>query len=156
MYVWQHFFPCSLVTELKRFPGITSVPVTKIIMMKIIGTRAHGYLDYIVAILLIAAPWIFGFYEGGAASWVPIGLGLMTIIYSLFTKYELGVLRRLNMSTHLTLDVISGFLLALSPWLLSFAHIVWLPHVIVGVFEIATASMTKIVPDGKVKSFASM
>jgi len=124
--------------------------------MKIIGTKAHGYLDYIVAILLIAAPWIFGFYKGGAESWVPIGLGVMTIIYSLFTKYELGVSHRLNMSTHLTLDVISGFLLALSPWLLGFSDVVWLPHLIVGIFEIGAAWMTKIVPDGKVKSFASM
>ncbi len=29
--------------------------------MKIIGTKMHGYLDYIVAILLIAAPWILDF-----------------------------------------------------------------------------------------------
>lgn len=124
--------------------------------MKIIGTRVHGYLDYIVAILLIASPWIFGFADERAAAYVPIGLGIITIVYSLFTKYELGVSPRLNMSTHLTLDVISGFMLALSPWLLSFAETVWIPHVVVGIFEIIVAWATKIVPDGKPKSFASM
>jgi hypothetical protein len=124
--------------------------------MKIIGTRTHGYLDYIVAVLLIAAPWVFGFYKGGAESWVPIGMGLLTIVYSLLTDYELGIYRKLNMSTHLTLDVISGILLALSPWLLDFADDIWLPHVVVGVFEILAASTTKIVSGTKGKSFATV
>ncbi|MBW8682978.1 SPW repeat domain-containing protein [Chitinophaga rhizophila] len=124
--------------------------------MRFIGTRMHGYLDYIVAVLLIAAPWILGFYNGGAESWVPIGMGIATIIYSLLTDYELGIYRRLNMSTHLTLDVMSGILLALSPWLFGFAGEVWLPHVIVGVFEIGAASATKIVAGHNAKSFANI
>ncbi|ACU62785.1 SPW repeat domain-containing protein [Chitinophaga pinensis] len=124
--------------------------------MKFISTKTHGFLDYIVAILLIAAPWLFGFYDGGAASWVPIGFGIATILYSLITDYELGVSHRLNMSTHLTLDVLSGFLLALSPILLSFSDHVWLPHVIVGLFEIGTASMTKIVTGANAKGFANV
>jgi hypothetical protein len=122
--------------------------------MKVIGTRAHGYLDYIVGIALIAAPWIFGFYQGGAESWVPIILGVTTILYSLFTDYELGAVRKINMSTHLAMDVISGILLAVSPWVLDFDETVWLPHVVVGVLEIVVASMTKVVAPSKGKGFA--
>ncbi|TWV93622.1 hypothetical protein [Chitinophaga pinensis] len=124
--------------------------------MKFINTKTHGFIDYIVAILLIAAPWLFGFYDGGAASWVPIGFGITTILYSLMTDYELSVAHRLNMSTHLTLDVLSGFLLALSPVLLSFSDHVWLPHVIVGLLEIGVASMTKIVSGANAKGFANV
>lgn len=124
--------------------------------MRFIGTKLHGYLDYIVAVLLIAAPWIFGFYQGGAESWVPVGMGLFTIVYSLLTDYELGIAHRLNMSTHLTLDVISGILLALSPWLLNFAADVWLPHLAVGILEIGVASATKIIAGTNAKSFANI
>lgn len=124
--------------------------------MKFISTKTHGFLDYIVAILLIAAPWLFGFYDGGAASWIPIGFGIATILYSLITDYELGISHRLNMSTHLTLDVLSGILLALSPVLFSFSNHVWLPHVIVGLLEIGVASMTKIVTGADAKGFANV
>jgi hypothetical protein len=123
--------------------------------MKFIGTKAHGYLDYIVGIALITAPWIFDFYQGGVESWVPIILGFTTIVYSLFTRYELGVSPKINMSTHLTLDVIFGLLLAVSPWLFGFADIVWEPHLIVGILEVGVAVVTKTVPDNKPRSVAS-
>lgn len=124
--------------------------------MRFIGTRVHGYLDYIVAILLIAAPWLFKFYEGGLESWIPIGFGILTIIYSMITKYELGAFPRINMSSHLTMDILSGFVLASSPWLFSFSDVVWLPHLLVGIFEIGVASATKVIPDNKPRSFASI
>ena len=30
-----------------------------------LSTRAHGYLDYSLSALLIAAPWLLGFARGG-------------------------------------------------------------------------------------------
>lgn len=114
--------------------------------MRFIGTRAHGYIDYIVGVLLIAAPWIFQFYRGEAESWVPIILGASIILYSLLTDYELGVSRTISMRTHLALDVLGGIFLAVSPWLFDFADYIWEPHVIVGVLETAIALMTKRTP----------
>jgi len=114
--------------------------------MKFIGTRAHGYIDYIVGVLLIAAPWILGFYRGGAESWVPIILGAGIILYSLMTDYELGMAHMISMRTHLTLDVIGGLFLAVSPWLFDYADYIWEPHVIVGILEIGVAIMTRRVP----------
>jgi hypothetical protein len=34
--------------------------------MKIIPTRVHGMLDYLVGALLIVVPWVLGFTRGGA------------------------------------------------------------------------------------------
>lgn len=112
-------------------------------VMKVIGTKTHGYLDYIVGVLLIAAPWIFGFARGGAETWVPVILGAGTIIYSLMTDYEMGMSRMIPMRTHLTLDLLSGIFLAVSPWLFGFADYVWEPHLIVGILEIGVSLMTK-------------
>ncbi len=114
--------------------------------MRFISTYVHGMLDYGIAVLLIVAPWLFGFAEGGAETWVPVILGLGVILYALFTNYELGVVRRISMPAHLLLDAGGGFILAISPWLFGFAEFVWIPHVVIGLIEIGTAMMTQTRP----------
>lgn len=114
--------------------------------MRFIPTRIHGMLDYGMGLILIAAPWLFGFARGGAETWLPVILGLGAIVYSLFTDYELGVVRKLSMPAHLTLDGLSGALLAVSPWLFGFADHVWVPHVVLGFLEIGAALFTRKVP----------
>jgi len=114
--------------------------------MKIISTKTHGILDYLLGIILIASPWIFGFADGSAAQWVPVILGIAALVYSLMTNYEFGVFKTISMKTHLTLDMISGVLLAVSPWLFGFSDVVSTPHVILGILEIGAAMMTKTSP----------
>ena len=114
--------------------------------MRIIPTRVHGMLDYLVGILLIASPWIFDFGDGGAKTWVPVVLGAGAIVYSLLTDYEFGIARVIPMPVHLMLDMGSGILLAASPWLFGFSDEVKWPHVILGLFEIAAAAMTQTRP----------
>jgi hypothetical protein len=111
-----------------------------------LSTRVHGYLDYLVGALLIAAPWILGFDRGGAESWVFVAAGAAALVYSLFTDYELGLVRRIQMPVHLWLDGISGILLAVSPWLFAFDETVRIPHVAAGVFEIVVALLTNTIP----------
>ena len=47
------------------------------------------------------------------------------------------------MPMHLTLDVVSGIVMAASPWIFNFADRVYLPHVIFGVFEIGAGLLTQ-------------
>jgi hypothetical protein len=61
----------------------------------------------------------------------------------LFTDYELGISKGISMGTHLTLDLMSGVLLAASPWLFGFADDVYVPHLVLGIFEIGAALMTR-------------
>ena len=117
--------------------------------MRILSTRAHGYMDYLMGVLLIAAPWLFGFAQNGAETWVPVILGASAIVYSLMTDYELGASRTISMRTHLTLDLLSGILLAASPWLFGFADYVSTPHVVLGIAEIAASLMTKTHPSNE-------
>ena len=69
-----------------------------------IPTRIHGYLDYLVGLVLIASPWLFGFADGGPEQWIPIILGVAALTYSLMTNYELGAVRVIPMPVHLMLD----------------------------------------------------
>ncbi|MBW3539789.1 MAG: hypothetical protein KY476_05925 [Planctomycetes bacterium] len=114
--------------------------------MRLIPTRVHAVLDYAMGVLLIAAPWLFMFYTGGAETWVPVVLGVGVILYSLCTAYELGAVPAISMRTHLGLDAGGGLLLAVSPWLFGFAGIVWVPHLILGLLELGAALMTETTP----------
>ena len=114
--------------------------------MRFIPTRIHGILDYLVGALLIAAPWLLGFARGGAETWVPVVLGAGALVYSLFTDYELGLVRRIPMPVHLLLDAGAGLLLAASPWIFGFAELVWAPHLVLGLLEVGAALMTKTAP----------
>lgn len=115
--------------------------------MKIIPRKVHGVLDYPVGALLIAAPWVLGFANDGPETYVPVAIGIGSLLYSLFTNYELGVVRVIPFSVHMTLDVLAGAFLAASPWLLGYADRVYLPHLLVGLLEIGAALMTRNAPD---------
>ena len=105
--------------------------------MRFIPTKVHAVLDYVVAIALILAPTLFMFEEvGGAAVIVPRVLGVGLILYSLFTRYELGLVKVIGMPVHLIFDVVASVFLIASPFLFGFiaeAPNAWLPHIAVGV-----------------------
>lgn len=111
--------------------------------MRFIATRTHGVIDYVVGVFLIGFPYIFGTAFGGAMHWLPIILGVGVIVYSLLTRYELGVARVIPMGVHLLLDIGGGALLAVSPWLFGFADQSWLPYLVIGLMEIGVAMMTR-------------
>lgn len=108
-------------------------------------------IDYVMSLLIMGSPWLFGFAAGGAETWVPVIVGAMGLIYSICTNYELGVVRTLSMRTHLNLDMASGALLAVSPWLFGFAETVYMPHLILGIAEVGAALMTDPVPSTEQK-----
>ena len=116
--------------------------------MRFISTRTHGVLDYLMGLLLLAAPYALGFADGTAAQWVPQLLGLVAIGGAMLTDYELGVMRVIPMPVHLMIDIGSGALLALSPWLFGFSDRVFWPHLLVGLMEIGAGLTTRTVPEG--------
>jgi SPW repeat-containing protein len=115
-------------------------------LLPLIPTRVHGMIDYIVGIVLFISPWLFGFSHDRLATLVPVVLGLGTIVYSLLTNYEIGVVHAIPMIAHLWIDLLAGLLLLLSPWLLGFAHHVTWPHVIIGALEIMVVLVSSRVP----------
>ena len=100
-------------------------------------------LDYVFAFVLITGPWLLGFARDREETWVPFAVGLGLVINSLVTNYEAGVIRKLPLVAHLTIDVILGLCLILSPWLLDFAALVWLPHVVMGLLLVGNGVLTR-------------
>jgi hypothetical protein len=115
--------------------------------MRFLSTRAHGVIDYLTVILFIAAPWLFGFADGTAAQWVPVVIGVVILLSSVLTDYELSLTRMIPMPVHLGLDLLAGLLLAASPWLFGFSDQVWMPHFLLGAFEVIVSLVTRTAPD---------
>jgi hypothetical protein len=111
--------------------------------MRFLSTKAHGVLDYLMGIILIAAPWIFGFARGGAETWIFVALGAGALLYSLLTDYEMGAAKVISMPMHLTIDLLSGIFLAASPWIFGFADEVYMPHLIFGILEVGASLVTQ-------------
>ncbi len=110
--------------------------------MIIFSTKAHGVLDYLMGIALLAVPSILQLDSNSAEGMILYTLGAILLVYSVFTNYELGIIKVIPMKVHLTLDIFSGIFLASAPWVLRFEDQVCIPFIILGVAEIVAGITT--------------
>jgi hypothetical protein len=111
--------------------------------MRFIPTKIHGFLDYLIAIVLFIIPWLPGFNETEAAQAVSLGAGVVLLITSFTTRYEPGFLSIIPMPLNLTLDTLIGVILAASPWIFGFAHQLQIPYLFLGGSLIVMSIFTK-------------
>ena len=114
--------------------------------MRVLPTKIHGAIDYIVSFFLMASPWLFDFGTGAAETLTIVIAGVIAFIYSFCTNYELGIIKVISMDTHLMLDAGLGLFLIASPWIFGFYSQVYLPHMIFGVFAIVASLISKKIP----------
>ncbi len=81
-----------------------------------ISLKAHNIADYIGAIFLILAPFLFGFYELIEARTLFISVGIALAAYSLLTKYYYSALRVIPLGVHMALDVMAGAIVLIAPY----------------------------------------
>jgi hypothetical protein len=102
-------------------------------MKPFISTTLYGFINYAVALLLIASPWLFGFAQfGGAALFMPLLIGWLQLIMAIFSDNPLGFLKVFPMQMHNCLDVLTGSFLMCLPWTYDFSSKVFWPHLIFG------------------------
>jgi hypothetical protein len=111
--------------------------------MKPINTKLHGLFDYFIGVFMVISPWIFDFAHIKVAHTLPVILGIMVLVTSIFTNYEFGVFRSVNVRTHLTMDLITGIFLAASPWIFAFGDEIYLPHLTFGTLIVFAALFTE-------------
>ncbi|WP_299821073.1 SPW repeat protein [uncultured Pontibacter sp.] len=114
--------------------------------MRFIPTRFHGILDYVVGLLFIVSPWLFDFSDVASATWIMVAAGIIVLAQTVFTDFEVGLVRKIPMQSHLMLDFGLGVILALSPWLFNFDEMVYMPHLVGGIFSILASLTTHRVP----------
>lgn len=114
--------------------------------MRFIPTRFHGILDYVVGLIFIVSPWFFNFSDNAYATWPIVLVGVAALIQTVFTDFEVGLIRKIPMQSHLMIDFGLGVILALSPWMFGFAERVFMPHLVGGLFAILASLTTHRVP----------
>lgn len=112
-----------------------------------ISLRVHNVIDYIVGVLLIISPWLFGYSEILVARNLFVWGGIALIAYSLFTKYYYAIARVIPLGVHMTLDALLGVVTILAPVLFGYRDLItggqyaW--HVIVGIGAIGLVALTR-------------
>lgn len=87
-------------------------------MSRFVTKTIHAYLDYPVALGLIAMPFILGL---GAVNPIALQLsvatGLAALVLTLLTDHHLGVVKVLSYQLHLTVDFLVGLAFLAAPFL---------------------------------------
>jgi hypothetical protein len=79
----------------------------------------HGAIEYAVGVLLIAAPFLFGF-EASAAVAVSIIAGLVVLVIAASTDGPTSLVNSIPIPAHLLLDLALAAVLVASPFLFAF------------------------------------
>lgn len=91
---------------------------------RFITRNIHAYLDYPVALSLMAAPFLLQLGSSNPlAFWLAFGTGIAAFALTLLTDHQLGVFRVLPYSFHLAVDGIVGVTFLAAPILLGFSGI---------------------------------
>jgi hypothetical protein len=109
--------------------------------MALISTKVHGVLDYTTGATLLALPRILGLSDTVRTLLTAAALG--TAVYSVVTRYELGLIKLLPMKAHLVMDAMSGLAFCGAPLLLPDEDDETKALLVgIGVFELAVTALT--------------
>lgn len=84
----------------------------------------HAYLDYPVAISLVAMPFLLGLGDSHpAARWLSVATGVAAFVLTLLTDHKLGLFRVLSYSLHLAVDFAVAIVFFGAPFVMGFTGI---------------------------------
>jgi len=110
-----------------------------------IPLNLHAALEPLMAVVIIAAPWIFGFSDTDSATAICVIVGVVMLLVGSMTDWRLSLVRLIPLRLHLTGDLVLGAVLVLSPLVFGFADEGGPTRfmVIAGALELMTALMTR-------------
>jgi FtsH-binding integral membrane protein len=80
----------------------------------------HGVIEYLAAILFIAAPFIFSF-DADAATAVSVIVGVVILVVAASTAWRTGLISSIPVQAHVVLDFILALFLIASPFVLGYS-----------------------------------
>jgi hypothetical protein len=105
----------------------------------------HAALEPLIAVIVIAAPWIFGFSETDSATAICVLVGVVMLASGALTDWRRSLARVIPLRMHLITDLLLAAVLILSPLVFGFADEGGPTRfmVLAGVLEAMTALMTR-------------
>jgi len=115
--------------------------------MRFITKQIHAFLDYPVAIALMALPFILGLGSSNElALQISITVGIVAFVLTLLTDHQLGVLRVISYKLHLTVDFLVAIVFILAPFIFSFEGLDAYYYWVIGATVLLVVSMHKSEP----------
>jgi hypothetical protein len=110
-----------------------------------IPLNVHAALEPLIALIVIAAPWIFGFSDVDSATVICVLVGVAMLVVGSLTDWRLSLARLVPLRMHMIGDLTLAMVLLLSPLVFGFADEGGPTRfmVIAGVLEAMTALMTR-------------
>lgn len=91
-------------------------------MTQFMNKTLHSYLDYPVALGLIAMPGILGLGAvNPLAFWLSIATGFAALLLTIFTDHQFGLVKIIPYKLHLLVDFMVGAAFVAAPFILGFA-----------------------------------
>jgi hypothetical protein len=81
----------------------------------------HGVIEYLAAVLFIAAPFLFTFDDGTATAFA-IVVGVVVLVIAASTAWRTGLISSIPLTAHVVLDYLLAALLIASPFLFGFSE----------------------------------
>jgi hypothetical protein len=107
--------------------------------------RAHQAIEPFAALLLIAAPWIFGFSDNDTATTLSVIAGVVVLATGMATRWRMSLVKLIPLRTHFMMDVGLGIALIALPFIAGFSDHGGATRffIIAGALELGTALMTR-------------
>ena len=80
----------------------------------------HGLVEYAAGVLLIAAPFVFGF-DADAATAASIVAGVLVLVIAASTAMSTGLIKSIPVQAHVILDYVLAIVLIAAPFVLGFS-----------------------------------
>jgi hypothetical protein len=88
--------------------------------MRFITKQLHAYIDYPVAIALIALPFLLGLgATNPIAFYLSVTTGVAAFILTAITNHQTGLLKLVPYKFHLVVDFVVGVVFVLAPFIFS-------------------------------------
>ena len=92
--------------------------------IRFVTRTVHAYIDYPVALSLIALPFVLGLGTGNPlAKWLSVATGVAALILTLLTDHELGVVKIIPYRLHVAVDRLVGAVFIVAPFILGFTGV---------------------------------
>ena len=112
--------------------------------MKFVTKRIHAFLDYPVAIALIALPFLLGLGSSNPlALQLSVATGIAAFVLTLLTDHHLGAFKVVSYKMHLIVDFAVAVVFLLAPFVLSFEGIDMYYYLINGAAVLIVVSLHK-------------
>jgi predicted cobalt transporter CbtA len=107
--------------------------------------RIHAAIEPLIGIVLIAAPWIFGFSHTNDAKVLCIVLGILVIAGGAMTDWRVSLVRLIPLRMHLMWDLLIALVLIVAPFVLGYSDSGGATRfsIIAGVLEAVAALSTR-------------